>query len=129
MFTLAQIKEAHSKVKSGAEFPNYIQDLIQLGVIIYETYVSDGHTDYFGKNDFNISSTPKYNQLFIAAQSDIDQFKADLKAHQQGKTDYPAFCKDCAKSGVEKWVVKMDKMTCIYYDKNGNELLKEIIPH
>lgn len=32
MFTIEQIKEAHSKVKSGADFPNYIQDLIILGV-------------------------------------------------------------------------------------------------
>ena len=30
MFTIAQIKEAHDKVKSGADFPKYIQDLINL---------------------------------------------------------------------------------------------------
>jgi hypothetical protein len=28
MFTITQIKEAHSKVKSGADFPAYIQGLI-----------------------------------------------------------------------------------------------------
>lgn len=28
MFTLDQIKAAHNKVKSGADFPAYIQDLI-----------------------------------------------------------------------------------------------------
>ncbi len=43
MFTLEQIKSAHSKVKSGADFPNYIQDLINLGIKSYHTYVSDGH--------------------------------------------------------------------------------------
>jgi hypothetical protein len=32
MFTIAQIKKAHSKVKSGEDFPVYIQDLIALGV-------------------------------------------------------------------------------------------------
>ncbi len=32
MFTIEQIKEAHAKVKSGADFPNYIHDLIILGV-------------------------------------------------------------------------------------------------
>ena len=41
MFTLEQIKSAHSKVKSGADFPNYVQDIIKLGVIFYETHVSD----------------------------------------------------------------------------------------
>ena len=44
MFTIDQIKEAHSKVKSGADFPQYVQDLIKLGVIHYTTYVRDGHT-------------------------------------------------------------------------------------
>lgn len=128
MFTLDQIKAAHAKVKSGADFPNYVQDLIKIGVTFYETYVSDGHTDYSGKDGYNISSKPKYSQLIIAEHSDVEQFRLDLKAHQQGKTDYATFCNDCAKSGVEMWTVRMDKMTCTYYDKAGNELLEEVIP-
>ncbi|AXE17437.1 phage envelope protein [Runella rosea] len=128
MFTVDQIKAAHSKVKSGADFPNYIQELIQLGVTSYETYVSDGHTDYFGKDAYQTSTTPTYDTLFIAEISNAEQFKIDLKAHQQGKTDYPTFCKDCAKSGIEKWTVAMDKMTCTYYNKAKDELLMEIIP-
>lgn len=128
MFTLDQIKAAHSKVMSGADFPNYVQDLIQLGVTFYETYVSDGHTDYLGTNGYKTSSDPKYSELIIAEQCDVEQFRLDLKAHQQGKTDYATFCNDCAKSGVEKWTVRMDKMTCTYYDKSGNELLEEVIP-
>ena len=38
------------------------------------------------------------------------------------------FLNDCAKSGVEKWIVKMDKMTCIYYDLDENEMVVETIP-
>jgi len=128
MFTLDQIKAAHAKVKSGADFSNYVQDLIKLGVTFYETYVSDGHTDYLGMNDYKTSSAPKYSQLIIGERSDVEQFRLDLKAHQQGKTDYATFCNDCAKSGVEKWTVRMDKMTCAYYDKAGNKLLVEAIP-
>ena len=105
MFTVEQIKEAHSKVKSGADFPVYIQDLKKFGVTYYETFVSDGHTDYFGENDFKTSSEPKYEWLEIAENSEAEVFKNDLKAHQQGKTDYFTFCKDSAKSGVEKWAV------------------------
>ncbi len=128
MFTIEQIKAAHSKVKSGADFPNYVQDLIQLGVTFYETYVSDGHTDYLGTDDYKTSSESKYSRLIIAEQADAEQFRLNLKAHQQGKTDYATFCIDCAKSGVEKWAVRMDMMTCAYYDKAGNELLVEAIP-
>src|SRR4051812_17537580 len=116
MFTIEQIKAAHSKVKSGADFPNYIQDIKKLGVISYETFVKDGHTDYYGTNDYKTSSAGRYEPLSIAKISAPDQFKTDLKAHQQGKTDYATFCNDCAKSGVEKWAVAMEKMTCTYYD-------------
>jgi hypothetical protein len=39
MFAIEQIKAAHSKVKSGADFLNYVQDLIKLGITSYETLV------------------------------------------------------------------------------------------
>jgi uncharacterized protein YbcV (DUF1398 family) len=127
-FTIEQIKAAHSKVKSGADFPRYIRDLIQLGVTGYATYVADGHTVYSGEGDFHISSEPKYAALNIAEHSDKEQFIKDLRNHQQGNTDYPTFCSDCAASGVEKWEVHMGRMICAYYDREGNELLIEHIP-
>jgi uncharacterized protein YbcV (DUF1398 family) len=128
MFTLEQIKAAHSKVKSGADFPAYIQEIKKLGVTFYETFVTDSHTNYFGSNGFKTSSLDKIESLAIAETPNIGQFKEDLKTHQQGKTDFRTFCKDCAKSGIEKWVVSMDKMTCTYYYLAGNEILEENIP-
>jgi uncharacterized protein YbcV (DUF1398 family) len=128
MFTIEQIQAAHSKVQTGVDFPNYIQDLIKLGIIAFETYVFDGHTDYYGKESYKISSGEEHEKLIIADKSDVAQFKADIKAHQQGKTDYPTFCSDCAKSGVEKWAVSMKRMTCTYVDKAGKDILVEIVP-
>lgn len=128
MFTIQQIKDAHSKVKSGADFPQYMQDIIALGVTSFETLVFDNHTNYFGKDNYKVASEGFSPILSIADESDVEQFKLDLKAHQQGKTDYKTFLNDCAKSGVEKWIVVMDKMTCSYYDKNGNEMVVERIP-
>ncbi len=74
-FTIEQISAAHSKVKSGADFPQYIRDLKQLGVVSYETYVIDGHTDYAGDNNYHRSSSPKYDALIIADNSDAATFK------------------------------------------------------
>ncbi|SHI92807.1 DUF1398 domain-containing protein [Flavobacterium terrae] len=128
MFTIAQIKEAHSKVKSGADFPNYIKELVGLGVIGYETFVFDGHGVFEGSEQHKIHTESKYDDLVVSDFVNAEQFKSDLKAHQQGKTDYMTFCNDCAKSGIEKWVISMQKLTCTYFDKNGNELLQEIIP-
>lgn len=128
MFTLDQIKAAHSKVKSGADFPTYIRDLKKLGVVQYVTFVKDGHTEYSGSSDYEISSPVRYSALHIVPSGNEVQFKADLKAHQQGKTDYPTFCSDCAKSGIEKWIVDLTKMTCRYFDLTENEILIEQIP-
>jgi uncharacterized protein YbcV (DUF1398 family) len=128
MFTILQIKDAHSKVKSGADFPKYIQDIMALGVTSFETFVFDNHTDYYGNDNLQTSSEGFSETLTITNESNIEQFKSDLKLHQQGNTDYKTFLSDCAKSGVEKWIVVMDKMTCSYYDINGNEMLVEKIP-
>lgn len=128
MFTIEQIKEAHSKVKSGADFPQYVQDIKMLGVIKYETYVEDGHAVFHGDNGHTAQWDAKYDTLSIGETSKQEQFISDLKAHQRGETNYPTFCNDCAKSGVEKWIVDINKMTCTYYDKAGNELLVEQVP-
>lgn len=128
MFTLAQIHAAHAKVKSGADFPVYVQELIQLGVSHYENFVSDGHAQYFGQGDYTIASSAKYSALEIASEVNLPQFQAALKAHQQGQSDYLTFCGYCAELGVEKWQVSMEKMTCTYFDRAGNEVLVEEIP-
>ena len=93
----------------------------------YESFVADGHTDYLGKDDYKILSPAKYDDLTIANDSNTEQFRTDIKAHQQGKTDYLTFCNDCAKSGIEKWVVDIENMTCTYYGKARDEVLVEHI--
>jgi len=128
MFTINQIKETHSKVKSGADFPQYIQNLIDLGLIGYDHYVCDGHSKYYGKDNFQIQSEVKYALLEIAPTGNIEALKDALKIHQAGGTDYLTFCSQSAEAGVEKWTLDMKKMTCVYYDKNGFEMLTEVVP-
>ncbi|HRG81428.1 MAG: DUF1398 domain-containing protein [Chitinophagaceae bacterium] len=128
MFQLTDIKAAHSKVKSGADFPAYIRDLIKLGVTRYDSFVNDGHVEYFGENNFQITAEAKYPELAVADTSNEESFNRQLKLHQQGQTDYPAFCRDAAEAGVEKWRVDMQQMTCTYFDKANNVMLEEKIP-
>ena len=127
MFTIEQIKAAHSKVKSGADFPRYVQDLIQLGVVHYDNYVADGHIEYKGADNYRITAEHKYAPIEIPDTSNNEQFMAYLKLHQQGGTDYPSFCRHAAETGVEKWTVDMVAMTCTYYDMTGNMMLEENI--
>ena len=128
MFTVEQIKAAHNKVKSGADFPSYIKEIKSLGVTHYEAYVTDGHIDYHGANNYTAKVPAKYNPLEIANVSKAEEFKAVLVDHQQGKTDFLTFIKMCAAFGIEKWAISMDQMTCSYYDKAENEILVEEIP-
>jgi len=127
MFMVEQIKAAHSKVKSGADFPSYIKEIKELGVTHYEAYVTDGHIDYHGANNYTAKVPAKYEPLVIADKAKGEEFRVELVAHQQGKTDFLTFIKMCAAFGIEKWEIRMDKMTCIYFDKAGNEILVEQI--
>ncbi len=129
MFTIEQIQAIHSKVKSGADFPRYIQELIQLGVLNYTIYVDNGRTVYSGKNNFTISSEANYPLLKVGMEGDKQKLECTLKNHQQGLTDYPTFCRQAAEAGVEKWTVDMEQMTCTYFDKQGNLLVIENIPN
>lgn len=129
MFTIAQIEELHSHVKSGSDFPAFIQDIKNLGVTRFETYVSDGHTIYYGADNYKIESDALYNKLDISDLSDIHQLKYILEIHQNGETDYFVFCNQAAtKAGVEKWVMDMQEMLCTYYDKSGLIMITETIP-
>lgn len=128
MFTVKEIQEAHAKVKSGADFPKYIQEIKKMGVTGFETWVKDSHTNYLGNNDFSVQSNPKYDDLTISDDLNKEEFARLLKIHQQGETDYFTFCNHCAETGVEKWIVDLDALTCTYYDKKGDLVLTEQIP-
>lgn len=128
MFQLDDIKQAHAKVKSSADFPAYVQDLIKLGVVKYDTFVEDGHAVYFGDNDYTVQSNSIYPSLSVSDKSNSEEFIRCLKIHQQGQTDYLTFCSDSATAGIEKWTVDMKSMTCTYYDKANNRILEEKIP-
>lgn len=128
MVTLEKIAEANSKVKSGADFPRLVQEMIEMGIVANDVYVSDGHAEYFGKDGEKVVSDALYSPLDISNESFSEEFARRLKAHQQGQTDYPTFCLDAAETGIEKWTLDLEKMTCTYYDKAGKEILVERIP-
>jgi uncharacterized protein YbcV (DUF1398 family) len=128
MFSVEQIEAAHRKVKSGIDFPSYIREIKELGVTRYETYVADGHVDYYGANQYTAIVPGKYEPLVIVDSPKVEVFKAEFLVHQLGKTDYLTFVRKCAEAGIEKWEICMNKMTCTYFDREGNVVLVEQIP-
>ena len=127
-FTLEQIRDAHAKVKSGADFPAYVQELKALGILHYDHFVADGHICYSGSNGFHIDAPAKWPELSIEAEGDANQLKTALEAHQQGQSDYPAFCWEAAAAGVHQWTTDIQAMRCSYYSQSGILLLEEVIP-
>lgn len=127
MFTIAQIKEAHSKVKSGADFPAYIQDLIALGVQGYDTFVNDGHVEYFGSNNFRAAATDTYDNIAVAPSANKERFIEFLVMHQGGQTNYLTFCHHAAQCGIAKWSVNIMEMTCTYFDQLDSAIVIEKI--
>ncbi|MFA6246007.1 MAG: DUF1398 family protein [Mucilaginibacter sp.] len=128
MFTIQQIKAAHAKVKTGADFPVYVQEIKQLGLLRYEYLVKNGQTVYHGANNIQVNSEAIYVEKTISEISSPATVKQIIIDHQQGKTDFLTFCTQAANAGVEKWVVDTQTMLCSYYDLDGNPMVAEPIP-
>ncbi|RQO35544.1 phage envelope protein [Chryseobacterium sp. KBW03] len=127
-FTIENIKAEHQKVKSGADFPQYIQAIKALGVSHYKAYVSEGNTQYFNAEKQSVQTGNKYDSLTISDTLNLENFKVRLKLHQRGGTDYMTFCKDCAENGINGWTMDLHAMTCTYFDQNENDILAEQVP-
>ncbi|MCQ9634096.1 DUF1398 domain-containing protein [Chryseobacterium sp. WG23] len=127
-FILEDIKIEHQKVKSGADFPSYIQAIKKLGVSHYIAYVADGNTEYFDTDHQSVQTGSKYHNITASENINLENFKLRLKLHQKGGTDYMTFCNDCADNGVEGWKMDLNTMTCTYFSKNNDEVLIEQIP-
>lgn len=128
MISITKIEAAHSKVESGKDFPNFAKALKEMGISTYETMVEDGHTIYKATDGSEATTAQKYKPLLVFGIANPAKFVDDLRSHQKGETDFFQFCKDCADSGIEKWIVDLQAKTCTYFDKNGISIFEEKIP-
>jgi uncharacterized protein YbcV (DUF1398 family) len=127
MFTLEQINEIHDRLGRAESLAQYAKALNALGVEIYDSYIMDGHSEYFGKSGHTVISPPAYEILTIANTSDKEQFLKHLDLHNQGKTSYLEMSKALADSGIEKWTVDTKNMTMTFYDTLEVEVFTETI--
>lgn len=127
-FTEQQIREAHSKVKSGADYPQYVQDLKKLGVSKYDYVVENGKNVYNDKEGRSLAIALYPAHRVVADVSSSEKLRQYITIHQKGQTDYPTFCLQAAEAGVERWTSDLETMVCSYYDKNGSVLYAEGIP-
>lgn len=128
MFSLEQIQTAHSRIKNGSEYPKYVAELRRLSVLSYIYFVADGHTEYLGTGNYQLSSAASPTIRKVSETLDASEFRSQLVANQSGKTTFLEFCGDCAKAGVSSWVADLSALTCSYYSLDGSLVYVEAIP-
>ena len=127
MFTLDQINNIHGHFVKQATLLQYLQALKDIGVIRSDSFLIDGHSEYYGKHNHKVVSPPVHEQLSIAKTSSRDGLLSHLSLHNQGKTNYLEMSKGLANSGIEKWTLDTNEMTITYYGIDGIEMLVEEI--
>lgn len=127
MFTLEQINDLHARLGRAETLFAYVRALNAIGVEKYDSYVTDGHSEYFGKRDHKVISPPAHDTLSIAEKSNRENFLKYLNLSEQGNITYIEMSQGFADSGIEKWTVDTSKSTMIFYDTVGSEMLVERI--
>ena len=127
MFTLDQINDIHERLGRQATLPQYLQALKSIGVEKYDSFITDGHSEYYGVDNQKVVSPPAHEKFTIGKTSNREGLLKHLNLHNQGKTNYVEMSKGLADSGIEKWTFDTHKMTITYYDKDGHRMLVETI--
>ena len=127
MFTIDQINDLHARLGSARTFAEYVRALKTLGVERYDSFLTDGHSEYFGLDGYKVLSPPVHEVLPVAEASEREAFLQHLSRHERGETTYVEMSRGLAQSGIEKWTVDTAGMTMTFYDKAGREMLVEQI--
>lgn len=128
MFTLEQIKQAYDKVKIERDFAIYIQELIDMGIKGYDTFITDGRVVYYGETAREASTNKKYENLYVAATANKERFIECLVLHESGQTDFYTFYQQAAQCGIAKCRIDIIEMTSTYLNAEGDAIVIEKIP-
>ena len=123
MFTIEQINDLHVRLGSKKTLADYVRALKAIGVERYDSYLADGHSEYFGQGGDKVVSPPEHEVLAVADTCQREVFLEHLRRHERRETTYLAMSKGLADSGIEKWTVDTGAMTMTFVDKAGAEML------
>jgi uncharacterized protein YbcV (DUF1398 family) len=57
VFTLDQINDIHERLGKQTTLPQYLQALKAIGVDKYDSFLTDGHSEYYGNDSQKVVST------------------------------------------------------------------------
>jgi putative acetyltransferase len=127
LFTIEQLDEIHDRLGTMESLADYVRALREVGVDRYESWIGDGHSEYFAADGRSVMSPAAHEVLPIADVGDPAAVVEHLRRHEVGETGYVEMSRSLAASGVEKWAVDTSAMTLTYLDRRGRALLVEEI--
>lgn len=66
MFNLSQINELHGQFGKLFTLTQYLQALHAIGVVRFDSFITDGHSEYYGEGSHKITSPKVHNKFSIA---------------------------------------------------------------
>jgi uncharacterized protein YbcV (DUF1398 family) len=127
MFTLEQIADIHDRLGDRETLGSYLRALRDIGVLAYDSYITDGHSEYFGADGQKLVGPAFHETFTIADTCDKEQFLQYMRQVEQGGVGYVDMSRTLADGGVEKWTFDTANSTITYLDKAGNVLLNETV--
>lgn len=88
MFTIEQINDLHATLGSARTFQENVRALKALGVERYDSYLADGHSEYFGQGGHTVVSPPAHEVFPVAETGQRETFLGHLRRHEQRQTTY-----------------------------------------
>jgi uncharacterized protein YbcV (DUF1398 family) len=125
MFTFDQIADIHDRLGNKDTLGGYLRALRDIGVETYDSYIADGHSEYYGTDGQRLVGPAVHEPFAIAKTCDKEGFLRYMQQVEQGGVGYVEMSRTLANHGVEKWTFDTEKLTITYLDKAGNVLLDE----
>jgi len=125
VFTLEQVTDIHDRLGNSSALGSYLRALRGIGVEAYDSYVMDGHAEYFGADGQRLVGPAFHETFAISETCDKEQFLKYMQQIEDGGVGYVEMSKALAENGVARWRFDTEKLTITYLDKAGNVLLRE----
>jgi Protein of unknown function (DUF1398) len=89
MFSIEQINDLHARLGSAKTLPEYVLALKALGIERYDSYLADGHSEYFGEGGHSVFSPPAHEALPVAEEGQRETFLQHLRRPRAARDDLP----------------------------------------
>lgn len=93
MFSIEQIDDIHNRLGMAETLAHYLRALHAIGVERSESFVADGHSEYFGKRGYKVVTAPVHEKFTVAETSNRERFLSKImRRTPKGKTDIERQC-------------------------------------